>query len=209
MPDDGEDEDERATEAATSSAGMLRPHTTEGYEFLRKTKAKKHSEEQLLKSTLSEEKALRSKVIKLRAELLRSRSVTAMHRSAMSALKSSDREKEMMNSRKGLDHLKKGGAKELKKAKPASEADLVKLSASVKQYHRARFGALDVSLRNCTPAGVERLPAPYPYQVPFVKAFPPALLGCRTSIAHRSRMLDLANSVPLRVRPVQKVRHQF
>lgn len=155
MPADADDDDEQE-QAGSSGGGMSdgmprmrqRPHTTEGFDALKKTKAKKQHEEKELRRTLTEEKELRSKVVKLRAELLRSRSVTAMHRSAMSALIASDKEKDMMKSRKGLDHLKKGGAKELQKAKPASDAELTKLSAAVKKAHEARFGALHPSLRN-------------------------------------------------------------
>lgn len=124
-----------------------RPTTSGGLEELKKAKLRKGKEKSELQKCLDEEKALKTRVNKLRAELLQSRSTTAMHRSAVYHLHMADAEKADMLKLKGLDQLKKkriGG----KGVKRASETDLHRLSAALKKEHDARAGRLDPAVRN-------------------------------------------------------------
>ena len=124
-----------------------RPMTSGGLEELKKAKLIKRKEVSELRRCLEEEKALKVRVNKLRAELLQSRSTTAMHRSAVYHLHMADAEKADMLKLKGLDQLKRKAAASGKGVKRASETDLHRLSATLRKEHGARAGRLDPAVR--------------------------------------------------------------
>ena len=68
-----------------------------------------------------------------------------MHRAAMANLHSSDVAKAAMRIRKGQDDPKKMG---LRKVTPASEDELLKVSAAMRKYHSLGMGRLEPALRN-------------------------------------------------------------